>query len=145
MTAPRPRWKSVLLHARALAFGVIVAVLLVTAYAWVEESRSAGNMITPLQFARVAAAFSLVVALELLVVCVPLWLVLDRLGWANWISAALLGFAGPLGWWMIVLESGDDTLFERAEYGLPYALCGAVAGLVVWLTRPRAADADTAS
>jgi hypothetical protein len=114
---------------------VIVAVVLVTAYVWVEESRSAGNMVTPAAAARVAAVFSLVVALELLIGCVPLWLLLARIRWANSLTAALLGFAAPLLW--VVVNEG--AMASGVREGLPFALCGAMAGLVVWWSRPKRA------
>ena len=139
MERSRPWWKSILLNARALGFGVVVAVVSVTAYVWVEESLSSGNIITPAETARIAAAFSAVIALQLLLVCVPLWLLLGRLGWTNWVSAMVLGFIAPLGYltfddW---LNGRSELIVEGLLEGLPFGFFGALAGLVVWWTRPK--------
>ena len=136
MTYRRPWWKSVLLNARALVCGVLIAVLLVTAYTWAEAVLEGGFFgLSPSETARIAALFAGVVALQLLMVCVPVWLLLARLHLSNWASAALLGFIAPLAYWIITSEG---EILDLVRSGLPYALSGAVAGLVVWWARPRA-------
>ena len=136
MTPSRPWWKSLLLDTRALACGVVVAVVSVTGYVWVEERLSGGSLLSATETTRIAAIFSLIVALELLLFCVPLWLVLGRLRLQGWISAVLLGFAGPVAW--VVWNDGFE--FNSVRDGFPFGLCGVAAGLAVWWTRPKAAS-----
>ena len=134
------RWKVVLLNARALACGVAVAAVLVSAYTWFDWSP--GGMLTPAEAALFAAEFSAVIALLLLIFCVPLWLILERRGWARWPLAMGLGFVAPL-----IYSFLDDLLGGNSEAALgfvrvdnfAYALCGVAAGLVIWLTRPKPA------
>ena len=136
MERSRPWWKSILLNARALACGVLVAVGSVSAYEWADASINGGILFLPAnEHARIAAIFAASIALQLLVVCVPIWLVLGKLRMTGWVSAALLGFIAPLAYWIVM--NGSPVL-DVVRQGFPYALCGALAGLVVWWARPKA-------
>lgn len=132
--------KSILLTARALACGVFVAVVTVSAYAWADEMlRDSYPILSPEEAARVAVFFSAKAALQVLLVCVPLWLLLDRLVWTSWAVAAALGFIAPLVWlcfnaWTLGQER---PWLELTSDSLPLAICGAFAGLAVWMARPR--------
>lgn len=137
MERSRPWWKSILLNVRALGFGVIVAVGSVTAYEWADASMNGGMFgLTTQEHARIAAIFATSVALQLLIVCVPIWLLLGKLRLTGSVSAALLGFVAPLGYWIVMNDSPVPDLV-RVRHGLPYGLCGALAGLAVWWVRPK--------
>src|SRR5688572_19878836 len=96
MTGRRPWWKSILLSALALAFGVAVAVVLASVFFWMTWE---GGFLTRGEMASAAAGFSAIIALQLLVVCVPIWLLLDKLRLAGWVSAVALGFVAPFAYW----------------------------------------------
>jgi hypothetical protein len=142
MVRGRPWWKSILLNALALVCGVFVAVVTVTAYVWADDALNASvDFLSPAEAARAAVFFSAKAALQVLIVCVPLWLVLDRLGWANRIIAAAIGFIAPLAWlWFNAWTLGYDKPLLELASAWPVAMCGAFAGLAAWWTRPRAAS-----
>lgn len=133
-------WRTILLNVGALAWGVLAAVVTVSAYIWAEDMlRDSYVLVSPDEAARFAAFFAAKAASQVLLVCVPLWLLLDRLGWANWAVAAGLGFVAPPAWLIFnAWTLGQDTPWlELASDSLPIAACGAVAGLAVWMARPR--------
>lgn len=135
MERHRPWWKAALLNARALACGVVVAVALVSAYVWAEATLNGGVLgLTPVQTARAAAGLSGLIALQLLVMCVPVWLLLKHFGLVGRNTAVLLGFTAPLVFWF---AENDGPFVTVAGEGLPFAGAGALAGLVVWQVRAK--------
>jgi hypothetical protein len=132
MERRRPWWKSILLSALALAFGVAVAVVLVSVFFWMVWD---GFFLTQGEMALVAAGSSAIVALQLLVVCVPIWLLLDKLHLTSWVSAVALGFVAPFAYWILAVS--NEPFLAAAPAASIFGLFGALAGLVVWWTRPR--------
>jgi hypothetical protein len=134
------RWRSVMLNTCALVCGVIVAVVLASAYTWADATIDGGYpLLSPLEAMQVAAMLSGLVALEILVVCVPVWLLVERFGWANWAVAAALGFVAPPIWWILNnwIEGSGETALQLLPGTFPYAVCGATAGLSIFWTRPK--------
>ena len=129
-----------MLTARALGCGVIVAVVLASAYTWADATISGEYaLLTPAGATSFAAIISSLTAVQALIVCVPLWLLFERFGWDSWLAAAGLGFiAAPISWLVTNrLEGSVQTVPELLQGTLPYSLCGAAAGLTIWLMRPR--------
>ena len=70
-------------------------------------------------------------------ICVPIWLTLAKLDIANGWSAALMGFALPLAYWVVTNLSGVSGVVALLVSGLPYAVSGLVAALVCLATSNR--------
>ena len=134
-------WKSIALNARALAVGVLVASLLVTAVTLVQaiatESAAGGPILVPPESRAIfALMYSPLVAVLIAVVCVPAWLLLARAGLDRWYAAAMLGFVAVMAYW-VVDNLPSWSVLELARSGLVYGICGAVAGVATWWARPR--------
>ena len=66
-------------------------------------------------------------------ICVPVWLMLARVGWDRASAAAALGFAATATFLIMTEAAGGHQQLELMAYTfLPYAACGAVAALVTW-------------
>jgi hypothetical protein len=123
----------------ALFCGLLAGVTLVTAYhllLFALTSSVAGeNLLSPSGLALVSAVFSLAYGLLIALICMPLWLLAARTGLARPASAATLGFIATFGWWIAFTYPPS---LSTLGWGLPYALSGAVAGLVTWwIANPR--------
>ena len=141
----RTRLTKALLNIGALAVGTITAVSLVTAFisvtAW-NDARSAhrhgASLLVPLeaqvQFALMAAtAYAFVAVL----VAAPLWLLLRKLEFDLAPVAAALGFVVTMAVWILGNLSENAPASALFASGIPYAMCGAAAGLATWWARPR--------
>ena len=145
-------WRSLLLNVRALALGAFVGVVLVSAYQFVAtklaEKELGSLVVPPITQAEFAAGFGIGAALVIIVVCVPVWLVLERLDLDGAVSAAILGFLATMAFWIFhngVSDLPGHSLSELLRSGLSLAISGGVAGLVTWWARPREASAETQS
>jgi hypothetical protein len=66
-------------------------------------------------------------------VCVPIWLVLPRLGLEGPAAAASLGFVATAAFLVLTYAAGSHEGLPLMSYSfLPYAACGAAAALVTW-------------
>ena len=123
--------------AKALGSGVVAGVALVTAYsfieAWLRTLARGPAVLSPSDVAFAALLFSIEYGIIIAIVCIPLWLLLQRVGLTGPFVAALLGFTATLAYWMI----SNYPPVQPARSGVAYALCGAVAGLVTWWTGNR--------
>jgi len=116
--------------ARALAVGVIAGIALVTSCslieAWITAPAEGTTILSPSDVAFAALILSFEYAVVITIGCLPLWLLIARVGLAGSVAAAFLGFAATLVFWMV----SNYPPLQSARSGIPYALCGAVAGLV---------------
>jgi hypothetical protein len=65
--------------------------------------------------------------------CIPLWLMLTRLGHDNAWTAAALGFVATAVFVSLTYAAGShDRVALLAYTALPYGVCGAAAALVTW-------------
>lgn len=123
----------------ALAAGILVAVVSVAAYHWLgailQEQAGAFLVVSALPQARIAAAFALLMALPIMAISIPLWALLTRFRMNSGIAAAALGFLGALAAW-VVLNDSTQTVAEALSTGLPYGVCGALAGIMTWWASP---------
>lgn len=119
--------------AQALASGIVAGVTLVTAYSFIEawlRPVPPGTIVvmSPADVGSAAFLFSIYYAAVIVLICVPLWLFLSKVGLRGPWTAVLLGFTTTLGYWM----TSNYPPIMSARSGLPYALCGAAAGFVTW-------------
>lgn len=128
----------------ALGLGVITAVALVAAFTFISGlptellARSRGvRPFLPLDLqVGFAAWMALWYALALAAICAPVWLLAARLRLANAAGAAALGFVATLLSWITTNLNGE-LIPPIVLSGLPYAVCGAGAGLATWWSRPQ--------
>ena len=73
--------------------------------------------------------FSLYYALQIVAVSVPLWLVLTRFRFGGPYAATALGVAATFAIWTF----NNPPTFVPLMDGLPYAICGGLAGLATWI------------
>ena len=120
--------------ALALTIGVLAGVALVTVYTFSDAVLTApaggGTLLSPTGAAIAAIMFSFYYAVIIAVICVPLWYLLAKFSLAGPGMAALLGFL--VTWAIWVALNAPTMVLEAARSGIPYGLCGAVAGLVTW-------------
>jgi hypothetical protein len=65
--------------------------------------------------------------------CIPLWLMLARLGRDNALAAAALGLVATFVFVSLTYAAGSHDRVALMTYtALPYGLCGAAAALVTW-------------
>jgi hypothetical protein len=135
-----------MLHGAALLFGIVVAVARVSFYTFIESAGGANpafdseSLSWATGMAEAAAIFSTYVAILVVIVCVPIWLLLTKLRLARWWLAAILGFAAPYVYWVFI-EGSDAPDWDAATSGLAYGICGAFAGLATWWASPTRRDA----
>jgi hypothetical protein len=111
----------------ALAAGVACGALLVTGYIYVSQD----DALVFEGLFRVALFYGLAIA----AFCVPIWLMLAKLGWDRAPAAAALGFLATSIFLLLTNAAGSHTRLHLMAYTfLPYALCGAIAALVTWWT-----------
>ena len=109
----------------ALLAGIACGALLVATYIY----SSIGD---PLVFEGLVVV-SLLYGAAIAVICVPIWLVLARLGWDRASAAAALGFSATAAFLLLTYAAGSHDRLELMAYTfVPYAACGAVAALVTW-------------
>lgn len=120
--------------ALALTIGVLAGVALVTVYTFSDSVLTApaggDTLLSPTGAAFAALMFSFYYAVIIAVISVPLWYLLARASLAGPRTAALLGFLVTWAYW--VASNSPAMMLEAARSGIPYGLCGSVAGLVTW-------------
>ena len=109
----------------ALLAGISVAALLTAAYIY----SSLGPELVFAGLLRVSLLYGFAIA----GFCVPLWLMLARLGWDHAPAAGALGFAATAAFVSLTYAGGSHARLALLAYSaLPYGLCGAAAALVTW-------------
>ncbi len=111
--------------ALALAAGIACGALLVTGYIYLSQDDALvfeGLFLVSLYYGLAIAA-----------ICVPIWLMLAKLGWDRAPAAAALGFLATATFLLLTDSAGGHVRLELMAYTfVPYAACGAVAALVTW-------------
>lgn len=111
--------------ALALAAGIATGALLTAAFIY----SSLGPALVFEGLVEVALLYGVAIA----VFCIPLWLMLARLGHANGWTAAALGFVATAVFVSLTYAAGShDRVALMAYTAAPYGLCGAAAALVTW-------------
>ena len=118
---------------RALALGILVGIVLVTVYGFVDSWLSVlitGHeaVMPPSAVAFASFLMSTEYALLIAAICAPLWLVLSKIGWDGPLAAALLGFAATSAIWVLT----NQPFWGPTRHDVALALCGAAAGLATW-------------
>jgi hypothetical protein len=124
---------------RANIYGAIAGVLFVlvtVSFQATVGGRAAAaigdKLLIPLQgqiaFAALYSCFS---ALVIALVCAPIWSLLGRWNITGWRAAMALGFTATLVFWTLYVPL-HQPLRDSLKTGIPYAICGALAGLVTW-------------
>lgn len=109
----------------ALVVGVAVGALLTAGYIY-------SSLGPPFVF-RGLVVVSLYYGLAIAGFCIPLWLILTRLGWDRALAAAGLGFVATAVFVSLTYAAGSHTHVALLTYTVvPYGLCGAAAALVTW-------------
>ena len=109
----------------ALAAGIVTGALLVAGYIY----SSLGGDLVFKGLIEVALFYGLAIA----GFCIPLWLMLVRLGRDNALAAAALGFAATAVFVSLTYASGSHDRVALMTYtALPYGICGGAAALVTW-------------
>jgi len=118
---------------RALAVGVAVGVCSVTAFEFLKAAltRDSGSphMLSLSGVASATMFFSIYYALQIVAVSVPLWFLLARLRLAGPYAATALGAVVTFAIWTY----NNPPMFVPLMDGLPYAICGGLAGLAAWI------------
>jgi hypothetical protein len=131
-------------QAIAVAAGIIVGATAVMLYEFAHDALlfvrtgqrsilsdpAAGPVASASDNASAAFFFSLYYGCLIAAVCVPLWLILLRYERTGTAAAAVLGFTATLCVWVVA----DYPALNSIAGGIPYALCGAIAGLAIWWT-----------
>ena len=111
--------------ALALGAGIATGALLVAAYIHLAIGREfvfEGLFEVSIYYGLAIAGF-----------CIPLWMILARLGWDRALAAAALGFAATAVFVSLTYAAGSHTHVALLSYTvIPYGLCGAAAALVTW-------------
>ena len=109
----------------ALGAGIATGALLAAAFIY--------SSIGPELVFRGLLEVSLVYGLAIAGFCIPLWLMLARLGLDGALAAAALGFAATAVFVSLTYAAGSHERVALMAYSaLPYGLCGAAAALVTW-------------
>jgi len=111
--------------ALALVAGIAVGALLVAAYIYSEI----GEHLVFEGLFEVSLFYGLAIA----GFCIPLWLMLARLGRDSAGAAAALGFVATTVFVSLTYAAGSHPRVALMTYtALPYGVCGAAAALVTW-------------
>ena len=111
--------------ALALVAGIAVGALLVAAYIYSEI----GEHLVFEGLFEVSLFYGLAIA----GFCIPLWLMLARLGRDSAWAAAALGFVATTVFVSLTYAAGSHPRVALMTYtALPYGVCGAAAALVTW-------------
>ena len=111
--------------ALALAAGVVSGALLVTGYIYLSQD----DALVFEGLFMVSVYYGLAIA----AICVPVWLMLAKLGWDGAPAAAALGFLATATFLLLTDAAGGHVRLELMNYTfVPYAACGALAALVTW-------------
>jgi hypothetical protein len=130
----------------ALAIGVAVGAVLVLSCTFIESlwvgaaDAQSGSLFSSENLSFAMEDFGYFLAGVLLsgiflaIICTPVWMLLQRLKLAGWISAGLLGFTATV--FLLLLLYPVWAYPAILKFGFIYALCAAVAGLVTWWASP---------
>lgn len=129
----------------ALTSGIVSSSVLVSAYTYVSGHHAAdaahvdgSKLLVPVDMQwQLALWISTFYAVVIAAVCIPIWLLLTKLGLNRAPVAVALGFIATMTSWVLINLNGHASIADLLSSGLPYAVCGAVAGLITWLCRPR--------
>jgi hypothetical protein len=111
--------------ALALAAGIATGALLAAAFIY----SSLGPELVFEGLFEVAAFYGVAIA----AFCIPLWLMLARLGYDNAGAAAALGFVATAVFVSLTYAAGSHERVALLAYtAVPYGVCGAAAALVTW-------------
>lgn len=111
----------------ALAAGIATGALLVTAMFYALFGTGIGIVYEGL------FTVSLFYGTAIAAICVPIWLILAKVGWDRAPAAMAIGFVATAAFVSLTYNAGShERLNVMASTLLPYALCGAVAALVTW-------------
>jgi hypothetical protein len=111
--------------ALALATGIAVGALLAAVYIY---SSLGPDLVLEGLF-----EVSLLYGLAIAAFCIPLWLMLARLGRDSAPAAAALGFVATAVFVSLTYAAGShDRVALMSFTAIPYGLCGAAAALVTW-------------
>jgi hypothetical protein len=120
-----PFVKAIWRTAVALLAGIAVGALLAAGYIY----SSLGDDLVFEGLFEVSLFYGLAIA----GFCVPLWLMLAKLGRDTALAAAGLGFAATFVFVSLTYAAGSHDRVALMTYtALPYGLCGAAAALVTW-------------
>lgn len=109
----------------AILAGIATGALLAAAYIY----SSLGPDLVFEGLLRVSLLYGLAIA----GFCIPLWLMLARLGRDSAPAAAALGFAATFAFVSLTYAAGSHTHVALMAYSaVPYGLCGAAAAVVTW-------------
>jgi hypothetical protein len=109
----------------ALAAGVASGALLVAAFIY-------SSLGAPLVFEGLLVV-SLYYGAAIAAICVPVWVILAKLGADGPAAAAALGFVATAAFLVLTYSAGSHEGLPLMSYSfLPYAGCGAIAALVTW-------------
>jgi len=113
----------------ALLAGIAVGALLAAGFIY----SSLGPDLVFAGLLRVSLLYGLAIA----GFCIPLWLMLAKVGWDRPPAAAALGFAATATFVSLTYAAGShDRIALLAYTAAPYGLCGAAAALVTcWVDR----------
>ena len=121
---------------KAFMAAVLTASTLTAVYTLCEgllAGCATGNCLMPLGTGvQIAFMLSIIYASCIAVCTAPIWVVLQRLQLGGYRSAMALGFLGTIILWLLTNTSSSFGTFSVLRSGLPYALCGAVAGFAAW-------------
>jgi hypothetical protein len=124
-TIPVPVGRALGRIALALAAGIAAGALLAAAFIY----SSLGPELVFEGLVEVALLYGLAIA----AFCIPLWLMLSRLGYDNAWTAAALGFVATAVFVSLTYAAGSHDRVALMTYtAVPYGLCGAAAALVTW-------------
>lgn len=117
----------------ALALGILVGVVLVTVYGFVDSWLSVlftgrEAVMPPSAVAFASFLISTEYALLIAAICAPIWLVLSKMGWDGPLAAGLLGFVATSATWFLT----NQPFWGPTRHDLAFALCGTAAGLATW-------------
>lgn len=109
----------------ALLAGIAVGALLAAGFIY----SSLGPDLVFAGLVRVSLFYGLAIA----GFCIPLWLMLARVGWDRAPAAAVLGFAATATFVSLTYAAGShDRIALLAYSAAPFGLCGAAAAVVTW-------------
>ena len=128
MPTDGPRLARALGHvALALGAGTVTGALLTAGYIY----SSLGPDLVFEGLLEVSLFYGLAIA----AFCIPLWLMLARLGRDSAWAVAALGFLATMVFVSLTYAAGSHDRLALMNYtALPYGLCGAAAALVTWWT-----------
>ena len=112
--------------ASALGAGVLVGVVLVTAFGFLSASGDA--LLPPLAAARASFLFSILYAPAIAALSALVWWLISKFGMEGPVAAAGLGFVMTSAVWFLTNQPLSAPTLDNLAVGV----CGAMAGLATW-------------